>query len=149
MQLDAKVISVLDRKGRGLLSVGPQVTVFEALKEMADRDVGALAVLEGDLLVGVFSERDYARKVILLGKTSRETRVDEVMSRPALTVPSLDTVDDALRMMTSFRLRHLVVVEGDRPIGMVSIGDLVNWIISAQVEMIGHLQSYISGTYPA
>ncbi|MCU1324832.1 MAG: putative signal transduction protein [Bryobacterales bacterium] len=148
MQLTANIASVLDRKGHELLSVSPEMTVFEALQRMADRDVGALAVLNDQRLVGLFSERDYARKVILLGKSSKETRVDEVMSHPAVTIGLQATVNEALGSMTKLRSRHLIVVEGDRAIGMVSIGDLVNWIISAQVEIIDHLQSYISGSYP-
>lgn len=148
MQFNEKICSVLDRKGRGLFSVAPQASVFEALQEMADKDVGALAVITGDRLVGVFSERDYARKIILLGKASKDTRVDEVMSSPPTVVTADDTVDDCLRRMTAFRVRHLVAMENDRPVGMVSIGDLVNWIISAQVEMIDQLHSYIQGAYP-
>jgi CBS domain-containing protein len=148
MQFTEKIDSVLAHKGRGLFSVAPHVSVFEAVQEMADRDVGALAVLADDRLVGVFSERDYARKIVLLGKASKETLVAEVMSSPATSVTPDATIDGCLRTMTAHRLRHLVVVEGDRPVGMISIGDLVNWIISAQVDMIDHLHSYISGNYP-
>jgi CBS domain-containing protein len=148
MQLNEKIQSVLERKGRGLFSVAPHTVVFDALREMADRDVGALAVIGDEGLIGIFSERDYARKVILLGKSSRETRVADVMSCPATVVTPEDTVDDCLRMMTTYRLRHLIVVEGGGPVGIISIGDLVNWVISAQVEMIGQLHSYIAGNYP-
>jgi CBS domain-containing protein len=148
MQLDEKIQAVLERKGRGLFSVAPQVSVFEALTLMAEKDVGALAVIGAEGLAGVFSERDYARKVILLGKTSKETRVADVMSGPATTVTPGDTVDECLRMMNTYRLRHLIVVENDSPVAMISIGDLVNWIISAQGVMIGQLHSYISGNYP-
>ena len=148
MQFNEKIYSVLEYKGRGLFSVAPHTSVFEALQEMADKDVGALAVLSGENLIGVFSERDYARKVILLGKTSKDTRVEEVMSSPAAIVSPEDTIEDCLRRMTEFRLRHLVVVEDGHPVGMVSIGDLVNRIISAQVEIIDHLHSYIQGSYP-
>jgi CBS domain-containing protein len=149
MQFSETINSVLERKGTGLFSIAPHISVFDAVQEMADKDVGALAVLSGQRLLGVFSERDYARKIILLGKASRETRVEEVMSSPVTVVTPDDTIDNCLRMMTNFRVRHLVVVDGDRPIGMISIGDLVNWIISAQVEVIDHLHSYISGRYPA
>jgi len=148
MRFNETIHSVLERKGRDLYSVAPHVSVFDAVQQMADKDVGALAVIAADRLVGVFSERDYARKIILLGKASKETRVDEVMSCPATVVTPDDTIDDCLRMMTTFRLRHLVVVEAGRPVGMVSIGDLVNRIISSQVDMIDHLHSYISGSYP-
>jgi CBS domain-containing protein len=147
MQLDEKIHSVLERKGRGLFSVAPNISVFDALREMADKDVGALAVLGEEGLRGIFSERDYARKVILLGKSSKETCVADVMSCPATVVTPGDTVDDCLRMMTTYRLRHLIVVEGGRPVGIVSIGDLVNWVISAQVQMIDQLHSYIAGNY--
>ncbi len=148
MELNEKIHAVLERKGRGLYSVAPHVSVFDAVREMADKDVGALAVLDEGGLLGVFSERDYARKIILLGKASKETCVADVMSSPATVVTPGDTVDDCLRMMTNCRLRHLIVVEDGRPVGMVSIGDLVNWIISAQVDMIDHLHSYIAGNYP-
>src|ERR1700722_5084235 len=131
MELNEKIHAVLERKGRGLYSVAPHVSVFDAVREMADKDVGALAVLDEGGLLGVFSERDYARKIILLGKASKETCVADVMSSPATVVTPGDTVDDCLRMMTNCRLRHLIVVEDGRPVGMVSIGDLVNWIISA------------------
>jgi CBS domain-containing protein len=148
MQLNERIHSVLERKGRGLYSISPDVAVFDAVKEMADRDVGALAVIGEGGLEGIFSERDYARKVILLGKSSKDTRVAEVMSAPATLVTPDDTVDDCLHMMTTYRLRHLIVEEGGAPVAMVSIGDLVNWIISAQVEVIGQLQDYIAGNYP-
>src|SRR4051812_19488770 len=122
MQLNEKIQSVLNRKGRDLFSIGPRSSVFDALREMAEKDVGALAVVgepgsteEG--LIGLLSERDYARKVILLGKSSKETCVADVMSSPATVVTPLDTVDDCLRMMTTCRLRHLVVVEDGRPVG--------------------------------
>jgi CBS domain-containing protein len=148
MQLNEKIYAILERKGRGLFSVAPHVSVFDAVREMADRDVGALAVIGESGLTGVFSERDYARKIILLGKSSKETCVADVMSSPATVVTPADTVDDCMRMMTNCRLRHLIVVEDGQPVGMVSIGDLVNWIISAQVDMIDHLHSYIAGSYP-
>lgn len=148
MQLNEKIQAVLERKGRGLFSVAPHTSVFDAVQEMADRDIGALAVLGEGRLLGIFSERDYARKIILLGKSSKETCVADAMSRPATVVTPGDTVDDCLRMMTTCRLRHLIVVEDGQPVGMVSIGDLVNWIISAQVDMIDHLHSYIAGSYP-
>jgi CBS domain-containing protein len=148
MQFTEKIDAVLESKGRGLFSVAPDVSVFDAVQEMADKDVGALAVLAENRLLGIFSERDYARKIILLGKASKDTRVEEVMSSPAAVVTPGNTIDECLRTMTTCRLRHLVVMQGDRPVGMVSIGDLVNRIISTQVEMIDHLHSYISGSYP-
>ena len=138
---------LLAEKQRPLAVVTPKDSVFHALSVMAEHNVGALLVLDGEQLVGIFSERDYARKIILLGRSSRDTTVGEVMSYPATSVTPQDTVQDCLRMMTTYRLRHLVVVEDARPVGMVSIGDLMNWIMSAQEDMIGHLHSYISGNY--
>ena len=147
MPLSDTIHSVLARKGWGIFSVAPFVSVYDAVQMMADKDIGALAVVGPDRLLGMFSERDYARKIILLGRSSRETTVGEVMSCPATSVGPQDTVEDCLRMMTTYRFRHLVVVENDRPVGMVSIGDLMHWIMSAQEEIIGHLHGYISGNY--
>jgi CBS domain-containing protein len=147
MPLSDNIHSVLARKGWGIFSVSPQTSVYDAVQVMADKDIGALAVLGPERLLGTFSERDYARKIILLGRSSKDTTVGEVMSYPATSVTPQDTVEDCLRMMTTYRLRHLVVVEAGRPVGMVSIGDLMNWIMSAQEETIGHLHSYISGGY--
>jgi CBS domain-containing protein len=148
MQFNEKIRSVLGRKTNVLFHVAPDISVFDAVQEMADRDVGALAVLDKGHLCGIFSERDYARKIILLGKSSKDTCVADVMSSPATVVTPDDTVDDCLRMMTDYRLRHLIVVEDGHPAGIVSIGDLVNWIISTQVEVIDQLHSYIAGNYP-
>ena len=145
MPLRDTIHSVLASKGWGLYSVAPEVTVFNAVQQMADRDIGALAVIGPERLLGIFSERDYARKIILLGRASKDTTVGEVMSYPATCVTPQDTVEDCLRMMTTYRLRHLIVVENGHPVGMVSIGDLMKWIMSAQEDMIGHLHSYISG----
>jgi len=144
MPLQDTIQSVLGSKGWGLFSVAPEVTVYNAVQQMADRDIGALAVIGPERLLGIFSERDYARKIILLGRASKDTTVGEVMSYPATTVTPQDTVEDCLRMMTTYRLRHLVVVENGHPVGMVSIGDLMKWIMSVQEDMIGHLHSYIS-----
>jgi CBS domain-containing protein len=148
MLLTDRIRSVLDRKGWGVYSIAPEVSVYEAVSQMADKDIGSLAVISGDNLVGIFSERDYARKIILLGRSSKTTTIGEVMSYPASTVIPEDTVENCLRMMTTYRWRHLVVVNEGRAVGMVSIGDLVNWIMSAQEDMIVQLHSYISGNYP-
>jgi len=147
MPLSDTIHSVLAQKGWGVYSAAPHVTVYDAVQTMADKDIGALAIIGPDRLLGIFSERDYARKIILLGRSSRETTVGEVMSYPATTVTPQDTVQDCLGMMTTYRLRHLVVVEDGRPVGMVSIGDLMHWIMCTQEDLIGHLHSYISGTY--
>lgn len=147
MPLSDTIHAVLSRKGWGLYSAPPTCTVYTAVQMMADKDIGALAVVGPERLLGIFSERDYARKIILLGRSSKDTTIGEIMSYPATSVTPDDTVADCLRMMNTYRLRHLVVVENGRPVGMVSIGDLTNWIMSAQEDIIVHLHSYISGNY--
>jgi CBS domain-containing protein len=116
---------------------------------MSEKHVGALIVLSAGQLVGIISERDYARKVILKGKQSRETRVSEIMTAPVAYVTPQQTIGECMHLMTSRRIRHLPVLESNRVLGMVSIGDLVNWIITAQNHTIRHLHNYISGSYPA
>jgi CBS domain-containing protein len=142
------VRNVLNRKGSEVFSVSPDASVFDAVARLAEEDIGALAVMEGARLVGVFSERDYARKVILLGRSSKDTRVSEAMTQPATCVPPDATIDDCMRIMVTDRTRHLMVVQHDRLMGIVSIGDLVNWMISTQAETIDRLHSYIAGSYP-
>lgn len=148
MNLKDPVRSVLHNKDRQIFSVDPDASVFEALGTMASRGVGSVLVLSGGRLVGILSERDYARKVILKGKSSRETPVREIMTSPATTITPDHTVDECMRLMTENRVRHLPVVENDWIMGVVSIGDLVNWIISAQEHAINQLHSYIAGSYP-
>ena len=149
MGLNDTVRAVLDHKGIGVCAVTPETPVYEALEIMADKDIGALLVMAETELLGVFSERDYARKVILHGKSSRDTPVSEIVSSPPIVAGLDQSVDDCLRLMTDFRVRHLPVVDQDAVIGVLSIGDLVNWIIRRQEEEIHHLQHYISGAYPA
>lgn len=139
---------VLEKKGNRVITVVPQDTVFHALSVLAEHNIGAVLVMEAAEPVGMFSERDYARKIALLGRVSKETRVSEVMSRPLVTVPPDFTVDMALAFMSERHLRHLPVIEDGRVLGMVSIGDLVSWIISAQTETIRQLHAYIAGHYP-
>ncbi|MEZ5403883.1 MAG: CBS domain-containing protein [Bryobacteraceae bacterium] len=143
--------AVLDRKGRSVFFVEPDDTVFEAIRRMAERHIGALAVLDGGVLTGMISERDYARKVILQGKSSRETSVREIMSAPVVTASDSMSVGEGLRMMTERRIRHLPVVNPRTGAvdGIVSIGDLVRSVMSAQARTLEHLTSYISGSYPA
>ena len=149
MKLLDSVESILKYKGSQVCSITPEATVYEALEQMADKDIGALVVMDGSDLVGLVSERDYARKVLLHGRSSREMKVHEIMSRPAVTVNPMTTVDQCMRRMTDERCRHLAVVQGERVVGVVSIGDLVNWIIRAQDFTINQLQDYICGKYPA
>jgi CBS domain-containing protein len=122
--------------------------VYEAIERMSAKHIGALVVLSAENLAGIITERDYARKVILQGRQSRETLVREIMTTPALFITPDHSIDECMRIVTSRRIRHLPVLEGDRVVGMLSIGDLVNWIITAQDQTIRHLHNYIAGAYP-
>lgn len=143
-----RVQSVLQFKGGSVWTVSPDATVFEAIQMMSDREIGALPVVSNGELWGILSERDYARKIILQGRSSRDTLVREIMTADPVTVTPDDSVEHCMRIMTEHRVRHLPVCDGRRLIGIVSIGDLVNWIISAHEEAISHLTSYIAGGYP-
>lgn len=139
------VQQVLEDKKFKVLSVAPGSSVYDALKLMAEQDVGALLVLEGERLTGIFSERDYARKVILFGKSSRETQVREIMTEKVLVVSSSATMEDCMALMTDNRVRHLPVVEGSRVVGVISIGDVVKETIADQRQTIEQLEQYIAG----
>jgi CBS domain-containing protein len=139
---------ILRRKRQDIWSVGPDATVYGAIELMAEKHIGALLVLEHEKLVGIVSERDYARKVTLMGRSATETRVREIMTSPVIFVRPQDSVDECMKIITNKRIRHLPVLEDERVIGIVSIGDVVNWIISAQDHTIQQLQNYVSGTYP-
>jgi CBS domain-containing protein len=137
------VRQLLDRKGREVFSIDPAASVLDAVRMMADRHVGALLVMQGDNLTGIISERDYARKVILLGRSSADTPVRDIMTTPVLTVQPETTVEKCMQIMTEQRVRHLPVAEGGRVVGMVSIGDLVKAVIAEQQQQIEQLESYI------
>jgi CBS domain-containing protein len=145
MNPNAAISEILNQKGSGAWSISPEATVLEAVQMMADKNVGALLVTENDRLVGIISERDYTRKVVIKGKASKTTAVKEILSSHVLHVTPAHTVQECLRLMTDHHFRHLPVLEGDRIAGIVSIGDLVNWIISAQTSTISQLQTYITG----
>lgn len=136
---------VLKDKGGQIWSVDPISTVYAALELMAAKSVGALLVIEANKLMGIVSERDYARKIILTGRSSKNTPVRDIMSSPAVTINVDTTVDDAMRLMTERRIRHLPVMDGDNVSGVISLGDLVKWIITSHEQTIEQLESYISG----
>ena len=136
---------LLDTKGRNVVSITPDASVFDAIKLMADEVIGSLVVMQDGELLGIVTERDYARKVILKGRSSETTPVGEIMSTDLVTATPAQTVNDCMTLMTEKRIRHLPIVAGDGVVGMISIGDLVQAIISDQQEAIEQLENYISG----
>jgi CBS domain-containing protein len=143
------VRSILSNKGADIFAASPSNTVFEAIEMMNAKRVGALLVMDESKLVGIISERDYARKVILMGRSSKDTRVEEIMSSPVIVVDPDTPLEECMRIVTERRIRHLPVVENHLVVGVVSIGDLVRSIITEQAETIDQLHNYIHGSYPA
>jgi len=143
VDLNESIRFLLADKGGAVCTVSPEATVFDAIKIMSEERIGSLVVLSAGRLVGIVTERDYARKVILMGRQS------EIMTAPVLCVTPDHSLGQCMHLMTSRRIRHVPVLDGDRVVGLVSIGDLVNWVITAQKETIRHLQNYITGSYPA
>jgi len=147
MEIVGSVGAILAHKGSAVWSIAPNSMIFDAIQLMADKNVGALPVVANGQLVGILSERDYTRKVSLKGKSSKDTPVREIMTQDVVTVTVADTVSQCMQVMTNSHIRHLPVMEGNRIVGLVSLGDLVKWTISAQEATIEALQQYISGPY--
>ena len=147
MDVSGTISVILSQKNQEIFAVSPDSSVYDAIAMLDEKNVGALLVMEGDRLVGMFSERDYTRKVVLRGKRSRETTVAEIMSRDLKVTNPQDGVDDCLRLMTDKRIRHLPVLDAEKVVGVISIGDLVKYVISCQSATIAHLENYISGGY--
>ncbi len=148
MKLRDPIQLVLKEKGDQVFCIDTEASVYDALAIMSEKQIGAVLVLKEKRLVGLFTERDYARKVVLLGRASRQLRVREIMSSPVVSVQMDTTVDDCMQHMTNRRCRHLPVVDGEEIVGVVSLGDLVNWIMTKQDQTIHDLEDYIKGPYP-
>jgi CBS domain-containing protein len=145
MKTTYPISSLLHQKTTTLWSIAPEATVFEAIKLMSEKNIGAVLVMSGGRLAGIFTERDYTRKIALHGKNSKETRVSEIMPKEIVTVTPDDSVEECMRLMTENRVRHLPVVVAANVVGIISIGDLVNWIISTQNAAIEQMEQYIAG----
>jgi CBS domain-containing protein len=148
MEITTSIRSILDQKDPDIWSVKPEDTVYDAISLMAKKNIGALPVLQGNRLFGMVSERDYTRKVILLGRSSRRTAVEDIMTREIIVVKPRDSVQECMRLMTENRVRHLPVVEDGSLKGILSIGDVVNWIIGAQSVALEDLEHFLTGAYP-
>ncbi len=148
MDISDTVGQILHRKGAQVFCISPDATVFEAVRAMDEKNVGALVVVSLGRVVGIISERDYTRKVALKGKSSKEAKVQEALTSPVISVSPEHSVEECMRLMTTHRIRHLPVLRGETLVGVVSIGDLVNWTISAQSQEIDQLKTFITGQYP-
>ena len=148
MEIHGTVRDILQNKSGEVWTTSLQTTVYEAIGLMGEKNVGALVALDEGEVVGILSERDYSRKVVLQGRTSRDTLVGEILTRPAVTVRRKDPIEKCMQLMTSQRIRHLPVVEDGRLVGLISIGDLVSWVMQSQRHTILQLQGYLSGVYP-
>jgi CBS domain-containing protein len=145
MTTTGTISTILHHKGAPVWTISPDATVFEAIQVLAKKNIGALPVMEGEKLIGIFSERDYTRKVALEGKTSQTTKVRDILTANVTTITPRDSIEEAMRLMTAMRVRHLPVMEEGKLVGFVSIGDMVNWIISAQTAAIDQLEAYVAG----
>ncbi len=148
MEISGTISAILREKGTVLHSISPEATVFEAIDTMAARNIGALLVMSGERIVGIVSERDYTRKIALKGKQSKQTPVSEIMFSPVISVQDDASVEECMQLMTQHRIRHLPVMDGEQVVGVVSIGDLINWIIKTQRVVLDSMEDFISGKYP-
>jgi CBS domain-containing protein len=148
MEISGTISAIVREKGGAIHSIAPEATVYDAIQVMADRNIGSLLVMTGPRLVGIISERDYTRKIALKGKQSKQTPVSEIMLTPVISVGEDASVEECMELMTKHRIRHLPVLDSDRVVGVVSIGDLINWIIKTQREVLNSMEDFISGKYP-
>lgn len=149
MEITDSVATILQHKGHApVQAVAPDIMVFDAIKLMADRNIGCVLVMDGGTLLGILSERDYTRKVVLQGRSSKTTTVREIMTGDVICVTPKHGVEETLRIVTENRVRHLPVKDGERIIGLISIGDLVKWVINAQRSALSQLEAYVAGGYP-
>ena len=148
MEIHGTVRDILQNKGGEVWTTSPESTVYDAIGLMGEKNIGALVAVDGGEVVGVLSERDYSRKVVLQNRTSRDTLVGDILSRPAIAVSCADSIETCMQLMTSRRIRHLPVVEDGALVGLISMGDLVNWVMQSQRHTIQQLQGYNSGEYP-